>query len=478
MFFSRHLLRGAERDSIFDMRARHAVPLRITAHDGARFLLPAIKKRILVLSMFLWLPLASCCDQGAGGFETAPAPLLRANRPFPQHVPYTEGTIRPGNVTQSRMDDAVKAFYDAWKTHYLKRGCSAGQYYVWFDSGSGAASRDAAVSVSEGHGYGMIIVALMAGYDANAKPYFDGLYRYYKSHLSAGTRLMAWNQIKGCVDADTPENNGNASASDADMDIAYALLLAHKQWGSSGSINYRQEAILLINDIMTHEVNHQTWTVTPGNWVSPDSQDEYNATRASDFMPDHFRVFQAVTGDSRWAHVLNEAYSLTGTIQTGYSPKTGLIPDFITSVDSEPEPAAANRFEGDGDGAYFYNACRLPWRIAVHYLMSGDTRAKTVLDKINSWIQSRTRGTPSRIRAGYALDGADLPGNDYMSAAFTAPLAVSAMVNQANQSWLDDLWLFMLESDRDEFRDGSKMYYENTIQMLCLIALSGNWWAP
>ena len=32
------------------------------------------------------------------------------------------------------------------------------------------------------------------------------------------------------------------SATDGDLDIAYSLLLAHKQWGSNGTVNYLKEA--------------------------------------------------------------------------------------------------------------------------------------------------------------------------------------------------------------------------------------------
>jgi endo-1,4-beta-D-glucanase Y len=50
-----------------------------------------------------------------------------------------------------------------------------------------------AETVSEAHGYGMILAVLMAGYDDKAKEYFDGMYWYYKAHPSEITPyLMAW----------------------------------------------------------------------------------------------------------------------------------------------------------------------------------------------------------------------------------------------------------------------------------------------
>ncbi len=40
-------------------------------------------------------------------------------------------------------------------------------------------------TISEAHGYGMIIMALMAGYDDSARVYFGGIYAMYNDHRSA-----------------------------------------------------------------------------------------------------------------------------------------------------------------------------------------------------------------------------------------------------------------------------------------------------
>jgi hypothetical protein len=41
------------------------------------------------------------------------------------------------------------------------------------------------ISISEGHGYGMLILALMAGYDPHAQTYFDGMFRMFTDHQAA-----------------------------------------------------------------------------------------------------------------------------------------------------------------------------------------------------------------------------------------------------------------------------------------------------
>ena len=386
--------------------------------------------------------------------------------PFPQHIAYPAGTIKPSNYSQTQLDNIVKAFYDQWKLVYLKDDCDENQYYVWFDEESSNNS----ICVSEGQGYGMMIAAYMAGYDADAKEYFDGLYQYYKAHPSINDNsLMAWNQVVGCMDA---PDGGNNSATDGDLDIAFALLLADKQWGSAGSINYLSEALNITGAIKQHEMNQNQWTPLLGDWVMP-GDDEFNDSRSSDFIPDHFRAFQHATTDNSWENIVNECYTLINEIQSNYSPGTGLLPDFIENINSAPEPAEPYYLEGEFDGDYYYNACRVPLRITIDYLTSGDVRGKNTVQKINTWIKSKTSNDPTTIYAGYYLNGNDIPGNDYESAAFAGPFTVAAMVDASHQMWLNEAFDFLLTHELQDFE-----YYDNTIHLLSLLVLSGNYWVP
>ena len=162
-------------------------------------------------------------------------------------------------------------FYDYWKEKYLVQNpyvTDETQYYVFYgDQTYSEAGYEVEVTVSEAHGYGMLIAASMSDYDNEAKEIFDGMYRYYQSHLSEiGPNLMAWQQNdngKAIVNS----SSGGDSATDGDMDIAYALLMADSIWGSDGEINYKQSAVDVINDIMTYEVNKTDWVLQLGDWV-------------------------------------------------------------------------------------------------------------------------------------------------------------------------------------------------------------------
>jgi len=380
-------------------------------------------------------------------------------KPFPRHARYFTGSIKPSHVSQTQLDNVVCDFYTQWKKRYLKTLPGKSQSYIWFEN------KGNKQCVSEGQGYGMIIVALMAGYDSSAKTVYDNLFRYYRAHPSnKSIYLMAWAQYTNGQDVDS------TSATDGDMDIAYSLLLATKQWGNAGPIHYLQEGKAMINAIMLHEINHQTWSVLLSDAVESDSKDYY-ATRSSDFMPAHFKAFEQVTHDTRWGKVIDAGYSLFSTMQARYSPDAGLTPDFIININKNPKPAGPYFLESKYDGYYNYNACRFPWRIATDYLLTGDERSKTMAAKINHWIRTTTNNNTYNLSAGYTLVGNDLKGRYFEALSFIAPFAVSAMTDAKNQAWLNQLWAYLTAFKLKDYD-----YYDNSIKLLNMIIISGNYW--
>ena len=386
----------------------------------------------------------------------------QVSKPFPQHVKYAGGVIKPNHVSQQQLDDSVRSFYENWKERYVHDDAGPGQYYIWVEG-----TVDKNECVSEGQGYGMIITALMAGYDPDAQKIYNGLYQYYHAHPSKrNPYLMAWAQTKTFHDID------GSSATDGDMDIAYSLLLADAQWGSHGSINYLDEAKAIIQAITEQEINHETFSVLLSNAVEPESEDYYD-TRSSDFMPAHFKIFGKVTKDNFWNKVVDENYMLFAFMQKQYSPDAGLVPDFIEHVNRNPDAARPHYLESKYDGAYNYNACRVPWRVATDFIINGDKRSKEFVEKINKWIRETTENNPDNISAGYTLQGNDIKNRDYEAMSFIASFAVAAMIDESNQAWLNKLWDYVLSFNTDKFE-----YYGNTIKMISMIILSGNYWTP
>lgn len=375
-------------------------------------------------------------------------------------------------VNVSILSQETLDFYDYWKNKYLVQNpyiTDETEYYVFYgDQTYAEAGYEVPVTVSEAHGYGMLIAVSMAEYDAEAKEIFDGMYRFYKAHRSEiGPNLMAWQQSdngKALVNS-----SGADSATDGDMDIAYALLMADAVWGSNGEINYKQTAIDVINDIMTYEVNQKDWVLRLGDWTywSDESDKYYTATRASDFIVQYMPVFAEVTGDERWLTLYDTTYEIINDIVDEYG--TGILPDFIIKDSSGRFiPAPANFLESENDGNYYYNSCRTPWRISVDYLINGNEDAKKFADTITAFIIKDTGGDPWEIMAGYTPQGEAV--SDWNDLCFNAPFILAATCGD-NSEWHDNVREMCLNYGED-------VYFGDTITMLCLIVDDGGWIVP
>ena len=96
------------------------------------------------------------------------------------------------------QDSDMTAFYQEWKSKYVRQNpyvTDETQYYVYYSEDTYSGGEPVPVTVSEAHGYGMLIAVSMADYDPDARAIFDGMVRYYQAHPSEiGLHLMAWQQ--------------------------------------------------------------------------------------------------------------------------------------------------------------------------------------------------------------------------------------------------------------------------------------------
>lgn len=360
--------------------------------------------------------------------------------------------LKAGDVVPSGKETLLKApsdYYFYWKQKYLKPSVRfPGGWKVNYD-GKGA-------TVSEAIGYGMLITALMADTDSESKKYFDGLNRFRKRFPSSiNPSFMCWK----IPPDERPEKNN--CATDGELDIAYALLLAHTRWGDEA---YRVEAKRLIGAIGSSLVRPD-FSLRLGDWNEAPGQ-----TRPSDFMPNHFRAFGKATGDPLWKKVEDRSYEILKELQLeklqAGIKTTGLIPDFAVQKNGCWIPARPGFLEGRHDGDFHYNACRVPWRIGWAALASPnrrDDRAKEVLGRFMHWAVRNVKD-PEQFRAGYRLDGKPVHNSNFETACFISPMGVAAMA-LGMESWKAKVKRYALGS-REE-------YYEDSINLLCLVQMSG-----
>ena len=404
---------------------------------------------IFTTALFACAPVTATITQSITATEAA--------RPFPQHLQYAPGTIHPNHRTQAQLDDDIGTFYDRWKGDFLiKVSGNPTRYRIETNPNR---------TVSEGQGYGMIIVAILAGHDPDAQTIFDGLWLFVRDHPShVDSRLMSF---------EVPEKpDAVDSAFDGDADIAYALLLADAQWGSGGTVDYQAEAQTLITAIFESTIGPQSHLPTLGDWLDPNGA-TYNqyTPRSSDFMPAHFRTYGRATNDPVWSTVVANVQSVITTLQATYSPNTGLLPDFIqpiSAADHSPRPADPEFLEGPHDGHYDYNAGRDPWRLGTDALLNNDATSLAQTRRMADWIATASGQDPLKIKGGYLLDGT--PIGDFFTTFFVAPFGVALMTRPSQQTFLNDLY--------DAVYQRHEAYYEDSVTLLCLLVMTGNYWDP
>ncbi|TFZ00182.1 glycosyl hydrolase family 8 [Ramlibacter humi] len=383
--------------------------------------------------------------------------------PFGSRLDAYVAGVLPTSASKDQMDAAVRSSYDAWKAHGLVDvpTVSGGKALRFGTSGD-------YLTVSEGMGYAMLITVLMAGHDPQARNLFDGLLKTVRARPAysipagnGGQYLMDWRlTIDG---SSTDAAGGGWNAMDGDLDIAMALLMADRQWGSTGTWNYRQEGINTINAL-------KSWNMKPDGTTK--GMSTANVSRTSDYMISHFRAFKRATGDSLWDLAVDRAYWLVNYMQNTYSPNCGLMPDFIVQTDTStpiPSPGYMGDFVAT-EGYYYANAQRNPWRYATDYVTSGDSRWADVCTKLVNFIQRDTNGNPAIISAGYHLDGAAMD-RSYSPEGMIGPMLCGAMVNGQFQTFLNSLWNWNAGNFTTD-------YYDSELQLLPMIVASGNWWNP
>ncbi|MCS7231301.1 MAG: glycosyl hydrolase family 8 [Elusimicrobiota bacterium] len=361
-----------------------------------------------------------------------------AKFPFPQFKNYPYG-IKVNNYTQQEMITHLQNTFLAWKGNYLtKTGAPKGTYRIQRGS---ANEYD---TVSEGIGYGMLILVFTDNHINTNRCFFDGLYRYYQCYLDQNG-LMHWQ-----IDREGNIKGYNA-ATDADEDVALALIFAHYQWGSEGAINYLEEAKKIITRIMKYQVEKPSYILKPG-----DSFGGSDLTNPSYFAFSWFRIFKEITQDSNWEKVIDACYSL---LNKAAHPQTGLIPDWCDINGKEVSGYGYN---------YYYDACRVPWRVGVDYIWYGESRAYEINNKIINWSTSTTQGDVNRIVAGYRLDGTPLV--NYSNAAFVGPFGVGSMVDPKFQQYCNALYTRLIN-----FPNGGQWgYYQDCLKMISMLVMTGN----
>jgi endo-1,4-beta-D-glucanase Y len=390
----------------------------------------------------------SSSNGGGGSTSGGGAPLAQpgAQRPFPQR--------RFGQFCSYPLaadDGAAQAAYQTWKDVTVTADGAGGFLRVKKpDSGAIVGS-----TASEGIGYGMILAAYFGD-----QPLFDGLWGYEQLHLD-DNGLMNWD-----IGPDGATSSaGMGAATDGDIDMAWALVMADQQWGGQGALakTYLDYAKDLIERIWTYEVDHARGEML----MAGDKWGSVDVTNPSYFAPAYFRVFGKVTGRvDDWNKVIDANYVILAKSLNASSGNAdnGLAPAWC---DSSGKPVEAFA----GAPTHFQNdATRVPFRIGQDYCYFGEPRAKQYLALISSFYAGVG---VANIVDGYDLDGTPRPERavgGLQAASFVGPAGVAGMSDATFRSLIDGAYAAVATQKLT----AGTIYYQKSWTALSLLMLTGN----
>jgi endo-1,4-beta-D-glucanase Y len=393
---------------------------------------------------------------GSGGGASSPLrgptpASATAKFPFPQNR-HSPSCVYP----TSYRNEEVLAVYDQWKTHLVTDRGAGGFRRVQRVAEPGLAKGS---TVSEGIAYGMLISVYM-----NDQPLFDDLWKYAKLHMWNGTLLMNWYIDENGELGSNP--SGAGAATDADEDIAWALVMASYQWGGQGSLDksYLDYGKQLIEDIWSHEIHDGKLPKNGSSWG------DWNNLNVSYFAPSYYRVFAKVSGRQAWAvDVVDTVYDVIAgnlTAENG-NQSNGLVPAFSTATGGEAQVGGGQPLKHH----YQYDSCRTPFRIGLDACQFGEPLAKDYLAKTSQFFAGIGA---ANIQDGYDLNGAPRPEFPDVfkgrSSAFIGPAGVGAMHSAQYQGFVDDVWKLLVPNDM--WCGGQ--YYDESWNLLSMLVLSGN----
>jgi endo-1,4-beta-D-glucanase Y len=391
------------------------------------------------------------------GPDSAPscvtAPAAKANFPFPQNR-FGQSCIRPTNYSN---DDVERAFCQ-WKsdtvtTDGVGKCPDGGCLRVRRPNEPGTLEKDS--TVSEGIAYGMLIAVYM-----NDQTLFDGLWKYEQQFLDEHG-LMHW-----YIKADGSGPAGNGGATDADEDMAFALLMADKQWGGQGVLkkSYLDYAKGQIGNIWANEIVDSKG-VKPGEWG------DWGTLNISYFAPSYYKTFASVDSGHPWNDVIKSSYDVieNSLNDANGNKNNGLVPAWVScgTNSCSPNPNAWGDKPGQSPTTYQYDSCRTPFRVGLDYCWNASSRAQSYLGKTSNFFSGKGA---ANIVDGYKTDGTPAPASSGKSAAFIGTAAVGAMSSTSYQSFVDDAYASV--ATLRDLTGGT--YYEDSWTVLSLLALTGN----
>jgi endoglucanase len=278
-----------------------------------------------------------------------------------------------------------------------------------YSSGRAIDNQNGNATTSEGQSY-----TLLRAVWENDPTTFAETWHWTATHLERSDHLYSWlwgTRADGTTGIMMNQGGGN-TASDADTQIALALLMANARWHNQ---SYFDAAQATIQSIWKEEVI----TVQGVPYLAADNLEQSESGPAFTVNPSYiapyaYRDFALVDHTDNWLGLVGSSYTLLGSVihaplDTGMS--AGLPPDWVmVNRKSGALQAPTNPGQTTNFG---YNAFRTVWQISLDYQWNHDAEAKDFLQQLG--FLGQTWDQHQRLLAMYTHSGQ--PNADYASLA-------------------------------------------------------------
>lgn len=249
-------------------------------------------------------------------------------------------------------------------------------------------------AVSEGVGYGMLVALY-----ANDQETFNKIWSAANKNMWNG-KYYDWQLL--------PDNDKNfGAATDAEEDIILSLIFAQKlvdagkwkEYTDPSGKKYLEHAKLMMKSMWdTKQITGQG-TLAPGAGWGGES-----FVNVGYFSPAWYKIFAKYDSEHDWSKVVDRSYEI---IKNSPAYSLGMVPDWMSPSGKIGMSLGYNAyFEGS---AFFKDAIRILWRVAIDAIWFGDERAKEFLSNSMKFINSKGGASAAEF---YQLNGELLPASD------------------------------------------------------------------
>jgi len=280
--------------------------------------------------------------------------------------------------TYIRQIDDLSALWSFYKQTYIQNG-----RVVSLDENG--------ITTSEGQGY-----ALLRAVWSNDRATFNTVWAWTKQYLQVREdKLFAW-KWKGTV----LDRN---SATDADTDIALALILAARRFDHPA---YEQESLAIIDAIWNQEMVHigSNAYVTAGNWAR---DEEYPTIHVAYLAPYAYEIFASVDSHHPWAYAVKSSYAILHWL---YDEEALSLPPELIYLDRRSGQLSIRHPITGASSSFSYDAFPIFWRVALDAAWFGRSESP-LRQKMLEFFQREWK-THGKFVDRYSLKGLPLSSNE------------------------------------------------------------------